>query len=103
MLTCAHSGDVITFQGQPQPISSVQSGAYFHKIPNPAPGGPTHMINAGSAGPLLLGSYDPVKERMMLNDTLGLQPLNTDVARWHSHVVQSSAFQWAAVGDATGE
>ena len=56
--------------GQPQPLGSM-SGAYFQAIPNPKPGGPTHMINAGSAGPMLLGNYDEKKELMMINNTLG--------------------------------
>ena len=48
--------DVFTLSaetGKPQPVGC-QSGAYFQPIPNPKPGGPTHMINSGSAGPMLL-------------------------------------------------
>jgi hypothetical protein len=53
------------------------SGAYFSAVPNPKPGGPTHMINSGSAGPMLLGVFDRATEKLIINNTLGPQVLDT--------------------------
>ena len=76
--------------GQPQGVSTADSGAYFQAIPNPKPGGPTHMINSGSAGPMLLGIFDNHTEKLSINNTLGPQVLDS-----------SSAFRWGAVGSAS--
>ena len=86
--------DVFTLSaetGKPQPVGC-QSGAYYQPIPNPKPGGPTHMINSGSAGPMLLGTYDEKKEVLMINNTLGPQRLDS---------LQDYGFNWGAVGHAS--
>lgn len=77
--------------GEPQPVGC-QSGPDFQPIPNPKPGGPTHMINSGSAGPMLLGTYDEKKEVLMINNTLGPQILDS---------LQDYGFNWGAVGSAS--
>lgn len=76
--------------GKPQGVKNSQSGAYFQPIPNPKAGGPTHMINSGSAGPMLLGTFDNKTEKLSINNTLGPQVLDS-----------STAFRWGAVGSAT--
>ncbi len=76
--------------GQPQPVKTCQSGAYFQRIPNPKQGGPTHMINVGSAGPMLLGILDNATQKFLVNRSLGPQVLDS-----------SPAFRWGAVGSAT--
>eukprot|EP00937_MAST-01D_sp_MAST-1D-sp2_P006943 g6943.t1 len=84
--------DAETRAAQPTPArGNAQSGAYFHRLPGGGGGGgwPTHMINAGSAGPLLLGTYDERAEQMLVNNSLGPQDLDS-----------GTAFRWAAVGDA---
>lgn len=75
--------------GLPQ-RTRAQSGAFFHPIPNPKPGGPTHMINGGTVGPMLLGTYDNVTEKFRINNTLGGQILDG-----------SPDFRWGAVGKAS--
>ena len=73
--------------GQPQADYTTQSGAYFNRIPNPKPGGPTHMINGGSAGPMLLGRYDSKAEKLMLDERYPPQVLDS-----------GHAYRWGAVG-----
>ena len=71
-------------------MCTAASGAYFQAIPNPKAGGPTHMINTGSAGPMLLGVFDNKTEKLTINNTLGQQVLDS-----------SSGFRWGAVGSAS--
>lgn len=44
----------------------VGAGALFHPIPNAAPGGPTHMINANHGTAFALGNYSATTEKMVL-------------------------------------
>ena len=83
LLALAQNFMVSAETGQPQGVKSSASGAYFQPIPNPKPGGPTHMINSGSAGPMLLGTFDNATEKLRINNTLGPQVLDSSTAfRW---------------------
>lgn len=61
------------------------AGALFHPIPNPVPGGPTHMINGNTGTEFLLGTYDSKTETM--NITSG-----------HQNIESGHAYHWAAAG-----
>jgi hypothetical protein len=42
-------------------------GALFHEIPNPMPGGPTHVINGNTGSMVYLGTYNASAEQMDLS------------------------------------
>ena len=66
---------------------SVEGGEMFLRIPNPVPGGNTHMISGGVPGPVgsgfYLGNYSGENEKMTLDMALGPQTIEWGfVDRW---------------------
>jgi hypothetical protein len=52
--------------GGMDPLAHIDAaaGPLFNPIPNPAPGGPTHMINGATGQAFWLGTYDPTIEKL---------------------------------------
>ena len=68
------------------------AGPMFHEIPNPKARFPTHIINVGGGERFMLGTYDNKTERLLLNDSIGQQILQSPGT--------VGSFHWGAMGNA---